>query len=261
MKIDEKNKEIRNENILKAKEVETALLKRADNGTFGGDEEELETTDKSEKERSMCCFIIQPLSPKSIIDPTKIENSIEEFRFSGRQYGKFPVSYIEKIPSGILGYEYYLKKGVVEFQQMYSNGLLYLSYDLLRIRDDRKEIWIHTITDNLFIFLKIAKKFYSIAEFEGSLVGNISLDNVEEVITHSILPSRYQWASKKICLLPKYEWKIEIDTKILNDDKETQKYFLEKVKEIYWSLGHELAKDQLYEDYLKEQGWLVEFIQ
>lgn len=92
------------------------------------------------------------------------------------------------------------------------------------------------------------------------MIGRLALGDVEGVQINRITPQGYNrmWNDKTKCLLPKYKWDLQLDTSLLNDKRAFQDYFIEKIKEIYWSLGYGADNDDLYRAYLKESGWLVE---
>jgi hypothetical protein len=58
-------------------------------------------------------------------------------------------------------------------------------------------------------------------------------------------------------ILSKYEWDLDLDTTLLNDPIIRQEYFIEKIREIYWSLGYENVKQEVIEKFLEQYGWLV----
>lgn len=280
-----KAEKTRKTNLIMAKEIYDVALKRAESNRFKLVAEEKEKFRKEQQEEnaktgattikfkptvcqndlgtqaSMCTITIQPFYPQKLLcTPEEIKNSIDKFRFISNTFRDFPSLNMERIPYGILNFEWSQSNGAIECQQVYSNGLLYLSIDILRINEEGRQLWISLIVGKLFILLKTAKNYYNLFGYQGGLVGYLSIENVEQVKVHTLIPRGWNnlFGETIGCLLPKYRWEFELDTSLLNDDKAFQEYFIDKIKEIYWHLGYGAAKDELYKDYLKEQGWLIE---
>ena len=49
-----------------------------------------------------------------------------------------------------------------------------------------------------------------------------------------------------------------IGTIIINDELNLQEYYIEKIKEIYWSFGYKSENEELFKAFLKENNWLIE---
>jgi hypothetical protein len=276
-----KAQKVRENNLNRAHEIYEAALKRAEEERIRLDVQEKERLRRQEEsgntevafpsriyqsklgsQTSMCTIVVQPFYPQtSLITPNAIKNSIVDFRATSRSIGDFPSLNMESIPYGVLNFEWGQANGEIECQQIYSTGLLYDSIDVLRVDQRGKHIWISSITGKIYSVLKAARQFYNLVGYQGGLDGYISLSNVEQAIIHSITPQRWNRfpSDARKCLLSNYKWELEkIDTALLNNDKEFQKYFIEKIKEIYWHLGYEADRDDLYIDYLKENGWYIE---
>lgn len=144
----------------------------------------------------------------------------------------------EAIQDGI-GYIGWLKStGVWYSHQFTTRGLIYDVLDLLLADEKGRQIPLGYIGNRLVRILRAAKSFYGHSGYQGVLRGAIKVtgvkgDTVLPVSTQgSILDTRTQ------ALLNEYEWLLELDTSILSDPKLLGDFFVEKMKEIYWSFGY-----------------------
>jgi len=212
-------------------------------------------------EASLCEVHIQPFYPaRSFITPQKLKSLLES-TYEKRGWSEdFPPFNMESIPEGLLKFEWEERTGFLKCSQFYANGLIYHLVDVLQVRDGEKKIWIAQIAALLFMVLKTAGSLYRALGYQGELSGSLLLKDVQGIILRPIIPSGWHSGSElRIGLLPIYDWKLELNTMLLNDDKKLQGYYIDKLKEIYWSLGYgyDSEKEKLFKDFLKAEGWLV----
>ncbi len=213
-------------------------------------------------EVSMMTIVLQPFFPlKSLCSPRDIKNGIEEIRYRHGD-AEFPNYNIKPIQDGVL-YFNHSYDGSITCHQLFSNGLAYLAEDVLRQNRGDKRIYIETIAVYYFLFLKALKNYYSYLKYQGGIHGYLHLDNINGASIKRLIPNGYRaglfWNDEKeVPLMNSYEWKIEIETSILMDDNALQNYFIEFIREFYWSIGYEDVSEDLIKAFLKDKRWLVD---
>jgi hypothetical protein len=111
----------------------------------------------------------------------------------------------------------------------------------------------------LYASLVVANRFYNLSGYQGGVVGKVSLRGSRKSIVQPIVPNRYTYyGDTKRSFLDAYDWDIDLDTALLENGLARQQYFIEKVKEFYWSLGYKPDKEEVYKAFLKDRGWLTE---
>ena len=214
---------------------------------------------------SMCTIVVQPFYPgKALISLTDLLQALNDMRVrNNRSYREFPRLGIPPITvqDGVLKFDWKEKTGWIEAVQVYAGGLVYHSEDILFVENNsNKSLLISHIAENLFIFLKSAAKFYRIVGYQGGVEGYLKIEKVEGVRVEPIIPGgfRRHTSDRRTALRQAYKWEVQIDTSVLNDDKEFQFFFLEKIQEVNWSLGYASENEKVLEAFLKQNGWLVE---
>lgn len=210
-------------------------------------------------EASICNILLQPFYPKTpLISPKELKGKIMEIRDgSGTFRLDFPSLNPEPIPEGVMRFEWGEHDGEILNEQFYSTGLVRLSLDLLRVGNGKKDIYMARIASALFEVLKAAGNFYRIIGYQGGIKGYLSLNNAEGVrLRYQIFQSLFPYDDKE-GLLPSYNLDLDIDTSILNNDKEFQNYFIKTVQEIYWMFGYEEIREDAIKAFLKDRRWLI----
>lgn len=209
---------------------------------------------------SMFTLIAQPFYPgRALITPLDLLDSLDQIRVQTHTSQEFPPLNMEPIQDGLLNFDWNHNSGGIECGQLYSNGFIFRSIDVLRLNDQKDpHVYISHIANLLMTFLKSLGNFHRRTGFQGGIMGLLLLRDVADVWMNKIQPSRWNvWEDKK-SLLPVYKWNLELDTSIINNELSLQEYFLNILKEIYWSFGYKPADDKLYRDFLKESNWLIE---
>lgn len=209
---------------------------------------------------AMFTVILQPFYPKkSLIVPQEIMNSLDKFRVRAG-WGDFPDLNMNPIPDGVLNFFWRHNDGLIKCEQIYSYGLIFLTLDVLNPDDQRRStVWLSSMASVLYASLTVANRFYNLCGYQGGVIGKVSLRGSRKSIVQPIVPSRYNyWGDTKRSFLDAYDWEIDLDTALLENGLARQQYFIEKVKEFYWSLGYKPDNDDLYKAFLKDRGWLVE---
>lgn len=215
-------------------------------------------------EASICTTLLQPHYPRrALLSPQDIKAKLNDIKARGRFSGDFPSLNVETIPEGVLYFEWRERSGSIECEQIYAQGLIYNSADVLRVDENgMKKIWLSNIAANLFLTLKASDNFYKLVGYQGGLDGYVLLQNVEGVLLMLIVPERWSLSplyvrDSREALLSKYRLDMELDTALLGDEKELQAFFVEKINELYVGFGYEPPKEDLIEAFLKQEGWLV----
>lgn len=210
---------------------------------------------------SMLTITIQPFFPyKPLLSPRWIKDHIQDIRFTSH-IGDFPDLNQRPIQDGLLNFEWG-QNGAIDCQQLYSNGLLYFAQDVLRPRDGVKTIYISHIAADLYIFLRAASSFYSLAKYQGSLIGSVKLENIDGAKLIRIVPNGWRGGAfwdheKEVPVMNEYEWPLDVSTSTIQDRATLQSYFFNFVREMYWSLGYEDVSEDLLKAFLKDVGLLV----
>lgn len=217
-------------------------------------------------EVSMFTMLLQPYYPKKALEsPRKIKSDIDKIRYKSGS-AQFPESTLIPIQDGLLNFNHSWI-GSISCHELFSNGLMFLSVDVLRQDVEYgRRINIEGIAAYYFILLKAARNYYQYLKYQGSIYGFMRLEAINGAKLKRIVPNGYRsgffWDEEnEVPLMNEYEWKIEIDTSLLNSDISLQNHFISVVQEIYWSLGYEDIPEELLKSFLKDHGWLIETVQ
>lgn len=209
-------------------------------------------------EASFCTVAVQPFHPReALITPQELKDEIGSIRAVGRHKG-FPSLNNKPIPNGVLMFDWAERTGAVASEQLYSTGLVHSVTDLLRVDEDGyRRIWIASIAETVFIMLRVAAEFYQMVGYQGGVKGLATLENAIDVYFHPIVPTGYRYdGDLRQGFLSQYDWRFELDTQLLNDDKKFLDFYLETIREVYWDLGYEKFDPKVLEVFLKQEGWL-----
>lgn len=209
---------------------------------------------------AMLTLVAQPFYPKkALITPLNLLNILGQIKVQACTGNEFPSLNMEPIQDGLLGFNCSQYYGTIECEQLYSNGLVFHSVDVLRPDEHGQlHVYLYDVASFFIVFIKVLGNFYCHLNYQGGVIGYLLLRDVADIWINRIRPSGWDVWGNKRSLLPTYKWDLELDTSTLNNDLALQEYFFEKIKEIYWSFGYKPDKEQLYKDYLKDIGLLVE---
>lgn len=206
----------------------------------------------------LCKIVMQPYFPqRALATPREIKEKLNDFRLRNN-YTDFPGLNTESIPEGIFNFAHSAFDGYIECQQIFSQGLIYKNFDVLRTGQDGKRVvnlWF--IAANLFVIFQFAKKMYNHFGYQGVLEGFVSLKDVDDIYIRKLIPSGWHsWDNERKNFLPNFNWTIRLDTNILNDSEALKEYFVSLMHDIYWSFGYEeKIQDELIQAFLKESGF------
>jgi hypothetical protein len=204
-------------------------------------------------ESLMCRIAIQPYFPvNALANPRDIKANLDQIKFASRHYS-FPRENMEAIPQGLLHFDYSYN-GYIESQQIYGQGMIFRHFDAVDVEENgKKTVRLWRVIGNFFAIMQFAKSFYGKFNYQGSLRGFISLENMVDVFVTRLKPSgRSYFEGDKQSFISAYKWEVDTDTQILNDPIEFKKYFFSFIREIYWHFGYEDVSDELLDDFLKE---------
>jgi len=206
---------------------------------------------------SMFSILLQPYNPdKGLINLSALENSINDIRVKSWGW-EFPHYDQERMPNGIFNF-HWRKGGFIENEQLYSNGTLYYAVDVLRPDNNYNLcLWMSFMASSLWLVLIGGNKFYKKIGYQGSVLGNITLEAQDNYRIVPVQPDGWHtfWDERKASLLPKYTWEISTDTTVLNDPKSLQEYYLNLLKDFYWSFGYRLEdNEKFYEAHFRDLG-------
>ena len=213
-------------------------------------------------ECSLCTAFIQPFFPRhAFTTPSELKFRLKEIAVQRTHWQRgFPALDSEPVPDGVMKFEWAHHSGRIYCEQLNAGGLVCRTLNVRRVsREHGTYIYIAHVASILFSTLKVAGNLYRLFGYQGSLIGKLALADVEGVTARPIVPTgRMYLGDPRRCLKPEYEWDLELDTSALNNDKNFQSFWTEKVKEVYWSLGYEAVSDDLLKAFLKQEGWLAE---
>lgn len=247
-----------------AEEKENYLKKQQQDGIANLNLDGFKSMTYKEKlgsQAAMSTIQLQPYYPhKSFISPLELKNSIESIRARGKNWVEFPSLNQETIPEGILNFSWGKNEGQLECEQLYGYGLVYHSRDVLWIEEGKPKIYLSHVARHLFVTLLATSNFYKHVGYQGNVTGYLHIHNVEGAEISRILAQGWtlNFFESKRFLLNKYLWDIDIDTTVLNSQKELQHFFMEFIKEIYVGLNCPPIQEDLLKAFLKDEGWLVE---
>lgn len=240
---DRENESIRKENIERATRIFSNLLQR------NIEKEMKEIGEKKLTDKFHELHIqLQPICPKQpLVTAQEIMDFMPDVRVNN-----FPDLDFEAIPGGIFRLQY--NRGNYNGLQIYTMGLI----ENIR-KSSSDKVYISHIAESVLITLLVAKNFYQKIEYQGEVIGEVTVKNAKGLeIDPIVLSGRYIFpGGSRIGLLPIYNWDIKINTSDLNEAIKLKEYFIKKLKEIYWSFGYkEEIQDTLIESFLKDRRLL-----
>ena len=208
---------------------------------------------------SLCTIALQPYFPKdAIAEPRIIKEKLRDitFRLGRAEYPVYSHQF-ETIPEGILSFSSRLSDGFVESHEFFGQGLIFNRHDVLIVQDDKSLISLYRIAHRIFLVLQFTKNFYNQFGYQGVVKGLIALENVKDIYFVQIMPSGWNgYHDDTRGLLSKYDWEIDLDTRILNDPILLKEHYLKIIRDIYWSLGYENLQENLMEAFFRENGFI-----
>lgn len=212
-------------------------------------------------EASICEIILQPYYPQTVLmSPSEIKRRILEIRDGdGKFYINYPSLNPQSVQGGVMTFEWGENDGQIKFELVNSYGLFALNYDVLRTDSNKAEKLIHLSHPTFLMFhlLKAASNFYKMCGYQGGLVGSLSVEGTEGISLNPEM-SRSSFLIHEVTgLMPRYEIPLELDTSIINDNKSLQEFFVQKVKEFYWTVGYGDIQEKLIENLLQKHRWLA----
>lgn len=210
-----------------------------------------------------CSLYIQPYFPRQeIIKPKDLLDKLHDLRHSNN-YAEYPNSSARThtIPEGVYIISHSFD-GSVDCQQLYSSGLLFHRFDILRPNGEsgRPTVYLSHLLSNYIQLIQVANNLYQMCGYQGQIKTRIELnltrDNIQIVGLSQGDP--FFWDHYKDVLLPKYEWDFSFDTVLINDQKELATKIIEITKNIHWDLGFSDVNQVLINKFLTSHGLLDE---
>ena len=145
--------------------------------------------------------------------------------------------------------------GEVTCQQVFADGLIYSAHDVLRPTPDGPATHIGWFAGELYIVLVAMRKILQKMGYQGSVTGNISIENIEGVFVNPIIERMFRSENKR-SIFKYQEWQLDLDTLILNDEERLLDFVTELVRDIHWSFGYKDVQQNITKKYLVEKGYL-----
>lgn len=203
-----------------------------------------------------CTIVIQPFYPsRALMTPQDLRAQLDKVRIHDPYKVPFPWHDPEPIPDGVLITGMKPESGEMICQQLHANGLIYECHDAVKPWNhlealDKPSVasvilYENQIAARLWTILKSARLIYQSMEYQGGLVGYISLTGVKGMPIQHISPQNYiDLHGPQPILLPEYKWEFQLDTAKMNDDETLKQFFVDLVKEVSWGLGNQLNNEQ-----------------
>jgi hypothetical protein len=205
---------------------------------------------------SMCTILVQPYFPKiSLKSAKEIKDELSNIKINRAGY-QYPKDYsVEMMPNGTLFFNW---DGYLECEQLFGNGLIFNSRNILMndIRNNIKRIFLGEIGYFLYVTLLGIRNFYKFISYQGTMIGSLNINDVEDVMIEPIILSgRFNYyGDRNLCLLSRYEWEIDIETSIINDDQMLNKFVIGFLDQLYISFNYSPPPPKLYDAFFKEIG-------
>jgi hypothetical protein len=199
---------------------------------------------------------LQPFYPhRELTLPRTIFSKINELRVTNSQEQFFPGRQLRPIARGILYFDG-TSSSSFSCDQIYANGLFTHSESTSRPwMAGSDDIYLADIARCFYTTLVFGRKLYNALDYNGLACGglelkaprgravrDISAGTGRQLIFRDDLP---------LTIDDSCVWEIEADTHQLNDAAWIQKYFYDRMREIYWDLGLRDVSAQLLDEFVK----------
>jgi hypothetical protein len=208
---------------------------------------------------SLLRIVLQPFyQAEGFVKPLDLESVVAESRSRNNIYC-FPTIYhgFESMREGMFSFEWGRNNGEITCQQLFSNGLIYSAHDVLRVEDGVKATHLGWFAGELFVTLSAARKVCRQFEYQGSIIGEISIDKIKDVLILPIPRSMWPGEEKK-SMFDKMSWKLSLDTNLLSDSDKLKEFVTEVVRDIHWSFGYKDLQRSIKSEDLVQKGYLRE---
>ena len=161
----------------------------------------------------------------------------------------------KSIPAGVSAFSWSEHAGTINGAQIYMNGHIYRATDVLRSREQTREVPAYMIGHHIYEQLRLAAHIYSEYEYNGQLSINMRLRGGTGATT--IPPSDNILAFRANGKLehPQYAWSKTTDTHSLLAAGGRAKLHRELLKEICWDIGLGEIHDTTIDKFFEVNGW------
>ncbi len=206
---------------------------------------------------SMCTLLLQPYFPKtSYLSAKEIKDELSNIKINRASY-QYPKDYsVEMTPNGTLFFNWRKTDGYLECEQLFGNGLIFNARNILQNDVDYgRKFFLSRIGYFLYVTFLGIRNFYKIIGYQGTIIGSLNIDNVEDVVVEPIIPLNYSYyGDRNTCLLSRYEWEIDLETSVINDDQMLNKFVIGFLDQLYISFNYSPPQPKLYDAFFKEIG-------
>ncbi|NMC58868.1 MAG: hypothetical protein GYA51_05710, partial [Candidatus Methanofastidiosa archaeon] len=206
---------------------------------------------------SMCTILLQPYFPSiSFCSAIEIRNKLSGIKINRVGY-IYPKDYsIEMTPSGTLFFNWRKTDGYLECEELFGNGLIFNSRDILSNSIEYgKRIFLVEITYFLYFTLLGIRNFYEFIGYQGTVIGSLNINDVEDVMVIPIIPRGWSdYGDRNSCLLSRYDWEIDLETSIINDDQMLKNFVVSFLNQMYISFNYSPPQPKLFDAFFKEIG-------
>ncbi len=208
------------------------------------------------KECSLLKVVLQPYYPhEAFIRPLDIEPIIQETRTQNGFYS-FPMpSNFDSVTEGMIFFNWSRDDGEITCQQVFANGLVFNSHDILRHTPDGPATHLGWFAGELYVTLTAMRKILGKMGYQGSVTGAISIDNIEGVTINPIIERMWPGETRESIFKTLF-WQLDLDTRILNDKEQLLDYVTELVRDIHWSFGYKDLQKTITKKYLVDKDYL-----
>jgi hypothetical protein len=122
-----------------------------------------------------------------------------------------------------------------------------------------RRIDLGRILGRLFLVFKFLCKFYRTVQYQGVILGSISIESVRNILFEKLEAEGFSRLDPSRSLLPYIKLDFTFDTRILNDAQAAKHKLFEIMKDIYWAVGDSHSPDAVLEAFVNRNrltdGW------
>lgn len=192
---------------------------------------------------------VRPLDIEPIITESRSRNNI--YDFPSTIYG------FKSTTEGMISFEWVRRDGELICQQVFANGLVFSAHDILRPTPQGLPIvYLSFLTGELFVFLTGMKKILQKFGYQGSIIGEISLEDIEGIKINPVIQNMFPETKKSV--FNQRNWQLKLDTQILFDNEKLCNYITEITRDVHWSFGYNDIQKKITVEYLASKGYFSE---
>lgn len=203
-------------------------------------------------------FVLQPFYPHTeLIRPLNLEPIIQQSEMENK-HTSFPTRAVSwnSVQEGMIHFNLSDFETKINCQQVFANGLLFNAKTVVR---ENLENGIHThlawVASQLYVTLKGAKNILEKLGYQGTLLGEIKLEGIENV---TVFPMGNMWEFENgFSVFEERLWPIKLDTRKLSNEVALREYVVDVVRDVHWTFGFKELQRGITVERLDKDGYFV----